>query len=111
MLCTTVSPAVKVSVDGRRETMYGRAIYEENLNFKYGQGDWDALLRGHDTHLALVRTGFPAFNLMKLEPGWRLIYQDSLAALFGRRGVPIVDAIERTVPPALPPDGAGLCFP
>lgn len=106
-----LSPAVKVSVDGRRETMYGRAIYAENLNFKYGQGDWSALLREHDTHLALVRTGFPAFNLLKLEPGWRLIYQDSLATLFGRPGLAIVEAIERTVPPALPPDGAGLCFP
>jgi hypothetical protein len=99
MPCTYhLSAAVKVSVDARRETMYG-------------QGDWSALLREHDTHLALVRTGFPAFNLLKLEPGWRLIYQDSLATLFGRPGLDIVDAIERTVPPALPPDGAGLCFP
>lgn len=106
-----LSPAVKVSIDGRRETMYGRTIYAENLNFKYGQGDWSALLRGHDTDLALIRTGLPAFNLMKLEPGWRLIYEDSLAALFGREGVPIVDVIERSVPPTLPPDGAGLCFP
>ena len=90
---------------------YGGAIYAENLNFRFGQGYWSALLHEHDTHLALVRTGFPTFNLLKLEPGWRLIYQDSLATLFGRPGLAIVEAIERTVPPALPPDGAGLCFP
>jgi hypothetical protein len=56
--------------------------------------------------LALVKTGFPTFNLMRLEPGWRLIYQDSLASLFGREGLPIVETLRRTVPPALPPDGA-----
>ena len=106
-----LSPAVKVSVDGRRETMYSPEIYKENLAFKYGEGDWDALLRKHETHMALVRTGFPTFNLLKLEPGWRLVYQDSLAALFGREGLPIVDTLQRTAPPGLPPDGAGLCFP
>jgi hypothetical protein len=106
-----LSPAVKVSVDGRRETMYSREIYGESVAFKYGEGDWDALLRNRETHLALVRTGFPTFNLMKLEPGWRLIYQDSLAALFGREGLPIVDTLQRTAAPGFPPDGAGLCFP
>ena len=106
-----LSPAVKVSVDGRRETMYSSEIYEENLAFKYGEGGWDALLRKHETHLALVRTGFPTFNLLKLEPGWRLVYQDSLAALFGREDLPIVGTLQRPAPPGLPPDGAGLCFP
>jgi hypothetical protein len=106
-----LSPEVKVSVDGRRETMYSPQIYKENLAFKYGEGDWDALLRKHETHMALVRTGFPTFNLLKLEPGWRLVYQDSLAALFGRDGLPIVETLQRTATPELPPDGAGLCFP
>jgi hypothetical protein len=106
-----LSPAVKVSVDGRRETMYSREIYGENMAFKYGEGDWDALLRNHETHLALVRTGFPTFNLMRLEPGWRLVYQDSLAALFGRDGLSIVEILQRTAVPGFPPDGAGLCFP
>ncbi len=106
-----LSPAVKVSVDGRRETMYSREIFGENMAFKYGQGDWNALLRNRDTHLALVRAGFPAFNLMKLEPGWRLIYQDSLAALFGREDLPITETIRRTAPAEIPPDGSGLCIP
>ena len=106
-----LGPAVKVSVDGRRETAYSSEIYEENLAFKYGEGDWAALLRKHDTHMALVRTGFPTFNLLKLQPGWRLVYQDEVAALFGRDGLPVVEALGRTAPPALPPDGAGLCVP
>jgi hypothetical protein len=106
-----LGPRVKVSVDGRRETIYDAPIYAENLNFRFGHHDWSALLRNHDTQLALVRQGFTAFNLLQLEPTWRLIYRDSLAGLFARRGEGIADTIERTVPPALPPDGAGLCFP
>lgn len=106
-----LSPAVKLSVDGRRETAYSHEIYQENLAFKYGEGDWAALLRKHDTHMALVRTGFPTFNLLTLQPGWRLVYQDSVAALFGREGLPIVETLRRTAPPELPPDGANLCFP
>lgn len=106
-----LSPAVKVSVDGRRETMYGAAIYIENLTFMFGERNWDALLQRPETHLALVKTGFPTFNLMKLKPGWRLIYEDRLASIFGREGLPIVETLRRTVPPALPPDGTGLCFP
>ena len=106
-----LSPAVKVSMDGRRETAYSRPVYLENLAFRFGQGRWNAVLENPETHMALVKTGLTTFNLMQLERGWRLIYQDSLAALFAREGLPIVDALARTAPPGLPPDGAGLCVP
>ncbi|HSE44615.1 MAG TPA: hypothetical protein VLA89_04725 [Gemmatimonadales bacterium] len=106
-----LSPAVKVSMDGRRETAYSRRIYLETLAFRFGQGKWNAVLENPETHMALVKTGLATFNLMKLEPGWRLIYQDSLAAMFAREGHPIVDVLERTPAPSLPSDGAGLCVP
>ncbi len=106
-----LAPSIKVSVDGRRETVYPPTAYLENQRFMRGLGDWDALLRNHDTDLALVPTGSPTFNLMALKPGWRLIYEDRLAGLFGRDDLPTTDAIARTVPPALPIDGAGSCFP
>jgi len=106
-----LSPSVKVSMDGRRETAYSRTIYLQNLAFRFGQGKWNAVLENPETHMALVKTSMATFNLMKLEPGWRLVYQDSLAALFAREGLPIADVLERTPAPDLPPDGAGLCFP
>jgi hypothetical protein len=106
-----LAPSVKVSVDGRRETMYRRDVYVENLNFMHGRGDWDALLENHDTQLALVSSGSPTFNLMKLKPGWHLIYEDPLAALFGRDGLAAAEAIAKTPPPHIPYDGAGSCFP
>lgn len=106
-----LSPQIKVSLDGRRETVYSDDIYRENFEFMQGGGDWDALLRKHATHLALVSKKFPVFNLMKLKPGWLLIYEDPLSGLFIQRGSSLIEHLQQTESPNLPYDGAGLCFP
>jgi hypothetical protein len=106
-----LSPRIKVSVDGRRETVYPDGVRTENLNFLTGIGDWDAVLRNHDTHLALVSTKRPTFNLMTLQPGWRLAYEDSVAAIFAREDPPLIHQLRRTSPRDVPYDGKGLCFP
>jgi hypothetical protein len=107
----TLGPRIKVSVDGRREALYEGQEYVDNLRFVFGTGEWDALLTRYDTHLALVAKSRPVFNLMKLEPGWSLLYEDSLSGLFGKNGLPILETIRRTNPPPVSHDGAGLCFP
>ncbi|HKZ06067.1 MAG TPA: hypothetical protein VJU81_11395 [Methylomirabilota bacterium] len=106
-----VAPTLKVSMDGRRETAYDHRAYNQNLDFKLGLGAWDALLREYDTQLALVRRSQPADNLLRLTPGWTLLYEDPLAALFGRADLPFLDRIRATPPPSVPYDGAGLCMP
>jgi hypothetical protein len=106
-----LSPRIKVSVDGRRETVYADGVHTENLNFLMGLNDWDAVLRNHDTHLALVSKKWPTFNLMALRPGWRLIHEDETSGLFGRGDWPFTERIRTTLAPALPHDGRGLCFP
>ena len=98
-------------MDGRRETVYPDEIYRENLEFIMGTGDWDALLRERETHLALVSKKYPVFNLMQLEPGWPLIYEDSVSGLFVQQGSPLVGQIQGTDPPPLTSTVAGLCFP
>jgi hypothetical protein len=105
-----LSPKVKVSVDGRREAVYEPRVYQQSMDFRSGQGEWDALLREHDTHLALVPRGSPADNLMRLKRGWVLLYEDPLAALFGREGLPWLPDIRNTEPPPVPHDGDGLCL-
>jgi hypothetical protein len=106
-----LSPGIKVSVDGRRETVYSDEIRRENLDFRMGTGDWDALLSKHETNLALVSKKFPVFNLMQLKPDWILVYEDSVSGLFVQRGSPLVEQIQETDPPALANTGAGVCFP
>jgi len=105
------APTIKISMDGRRETAYDARTYRENLDFRLGTGDWAALLREHDTHLALVRRFDPADNLLRLTPGWTLLYEDPLAALFGRADLSYLDRIRATPPPSVPYDGGGLCVP
>ena len=106
-----VAPAIKISMDGRRETAYDDRVYDQNLDFKFGQDDWEALLREHDTQLALVRRFLPSDNLLRLKAGWTLLYEDPLAALFGRADLPSLERIRATPPPSVPYDGAGLCVP
>jgi hypothetical protein len=106
-----VTPTFKISMDGRRETAYGEDLYNQYLDFKFGQGDWAALLREYDTQLALVRRFQPADNLLRLKPGWTLIYEDQMAALFARADLPYLDRLRSTPPPSVPYDGAGLCVP
>jgi hypothetical protein len=102
-------PNVKVSLDGRRETAYDERVYKENLDFKLGQGDWEALLRTRATDLALVRRGVAADNLLRLKAEWVLLYEDALAALFAREGHGIARRIRATPRPSSRYDGAEMC--
>jgi hypothetical protein len=106
-----LSPRIKVSVDGRRETVYSEQIMTENLNFFGGVGDWDRLLQDHHTQMALVVKTYPVFNLLKLSPGWVLVYEDSLSGIYAREGLPLIREIRAANSPPLPDDGVGLCFP
>lgn len=81
-----LGPDVKVSIDGRREMVYSPEIYTMNMAFLLGLGDWSEILTGFPTDMVLVNDHSPVFSLMKLQPGWSLIYQDDAAALYVRQG-------------------------
>ncbi|MEA3406783.1 MAG: hypothetical protein U9R48_01725 [Chloroflexota bacterium] len=80
-----LGPEIQVSLDGRRETVYSEERYEVALALYTGKGEWDRLLRDWPTDLVLVERSTPAYNLMSLHPGWTCIYEDELAAIYGRR--------------------------
>jgi hypothetical protein len=107
-----LEPRIRVAIDGRRETVYPDSIYEEYLNFQNGLRDWDRLIEDRPTDFALVSTEkWPAFNLLSLKPGWDLVYQDSLSALFVRTDHAQAAALRSARIPELPPAGRGLCAP
>ncbi|HYB44186.1 MAG TPA: hypothetical protein VEL75_20590 [Candidatus Methylomirabilis sp.] len=106
-----LGPRIKVSVDGRRETVYSDGIYRENLRFADGTGEWNSLLRSHDTHLVLVPRGLPVWNLMKLEPGWTLLDEDAVSALFGRRDWAPLGRIQAAKPGVSPAPETPRPFP
>lgn len=102
---------IKVSMDGRRETVYPDSIYKESLRFQSGLGAWDDVLEKYETQMALVPRGLPTFNLLKLKSGWELAHQDSLVGLFVREGWAPGQRLLATEAPSVPYDGSGMCFP
>ena len=102
---------IKVSMDGRRETVYADSIYREALRFQSGVGAWDDVLDKRPTDMALMPRGLPTYNLLKLKPGWKLAHQDSLVGLFVREGWAPGERLAATEPPPVSYNGRGLCFP
>ena len=80
-----LGPGIKVSIDGRRETVYSNDVYRQNYDFNFGANQWDALLTEYPTDLALVMKGYASDNLLRLQPDWLLIYEDEGSALFVKR--------------------------
>lgn len=73
---------IKVSIDGRRETVYPDTVYDKYIDFHLGIGEWGSILEDYETHLALVKVAQPSYNFLKMKPGWVLIYEDSISAIF-----------------------------
>lgn len=93
-----LGPAVKVSMDGRRETVYSEELYQMNLRFMTGRRDWDTLLDKYSTDMALVDVRDAPYNLMQCKPGWVMVYEDDIAALFVREDFPYRQALEQAAP-------------
>jgi hypothetical protein len=109
-------PRVKVSMDGRRETVYSDAVYHDNTLFFDGVDDWDRLIerRPHaargETELALVPSGTAVYHLMSMHSDWELVMESGPGALFGRRGSPLTSHVHAMTPRALGGDTT-LIFP
>jgi len=106
-----LGPRVRVSVDGRRETVYSPESYDRSMRFPFGIGVWDEVLDDSRTELALIGHDQPAYKLMTSKPDWVLVYEDSTSALYARRNSPQADALRSVIPSELPSDGMGLSFP
>jgi hypothetical protein len=105
-----LGPSTKVSVDGRRETVYTEDVYRQNLAFTYGTDEWDAVLSKYPTQQALVHTGGPAHNLLSLRPGWLVVYEDDVSSLAVREESPLIRQFLSFQHPAEPADDH-MCFP
>jgi hypothetical protein len=106
-----LGPRVKVSIDGRRETLYSERTYQQSLDFERGTGQWDSLLKSAPTDMVLAPHATPTANLMDRAVGWRLLYTDHLCRLYVREGSPLAASIVSLPIPHIPDDGRGLCFP
>jgi hypothetical protein len=81
-----LAPAVRVSLDGRFATVYPPQVVEDHFAFFHGDAGADSarLLDAYDTTLVLLPRGVP--TALDGRAAWRLLYSDSVAALFGQSG-------------------------
>ena len=77
-------PESKVFIDGRNDTVYGPAIRDQYLNFYFARGDARAVLERYRHDFVLVPPKSKADGIIVKTAGWKLLYQDGDAALFGR---------------------------
>lgn len=104
-------PAIKVSMDGRRETVYSDEIYDEYLAFQRGVQGWRRLIDRPETDLVLFSKSWPAYQLVDLDPGWERVYEDEIGGVFVRAGHPMTAALRATSHADLPATGTGICVP
>ena len=93
-----LGPSVKVSMDRRDECVYLPAVrVASHMLFEGGADHWDFLLENFPVDMVLIKTTSPAYSLMKLKPGWKLVYKDDFAALFYPAGSPQVAVVNQVL--------------
>jgi hypothetical protein len=104
-----LAPHLKVSIDGRRETVYSPARLAAHAAFSYGYHDWRGILDRDHADLALVSPRFAVYGLLATAPDWRLAFADHTSGLFVRRKTAADKVLARTPPPPPEPDD-GACL-
>jgi len=95
-----VGPDIKVSMDGRRETVYDDETYQQSMAWHFGTRGWDAQVDDPAAELVLTVADHPSDSLMRLKPGWELVYEDATASLFAREASGLAATLKAPYAPA-----------
>ena len=76
-------PRQKVYVDGRSD-FYGEKLGQEYLHLLQGAYDWRAIMDRNRFDVALLPVDWPLSSMLKLDPSWRVVQDDTKAVLFQR---------------------------
>jgi hypothetical protein len=76
-------PLQRVFFDGRSD-FFGPAIGSDYRKLLAGENPWRELLDRYRFDLALLPHDWPLSTSLDREPGWRRVYQDSVAVLYAR---------------------------
>ena len=79
----TFYPRQKVYVDGRSD-FYGESLGTEYLHLLQGAYDWRIILNRWGFDVALLPVNWPLAQMMKTDPSWQVIKDDSHVILFRR---------------------------
>lgn len=77
-------PDYRVSIDGR-VAVYGPRRFADHLEVSEVRPRWRETLDRLGARLVLIRARSPLAIVLKASPDWQLLYEDRLAAVFGKR--------------------------
>jgi len=78
------SPRIKVFIDGRSD-FYGETLGREYMRLLQGSYDWRSILDRHGFEVALLPVDWPLTQLLKLDPDWTVVKDDTHCVLFLKR--------------------------
>ena len=78
------APESRVFIDGRNDSVYAPEILNQYLNFYFAHQDAGEVLQRYHHDFVLVPPKSKADGVITKTAGWKLLYQDGDAALFGR---------------------------
>jgi len=77
-------PQREVYIDGRAD-VYGDAFMEEALSTMAGGREWRAPLERYGVRTVMSKPNAPLASLLRLDAGWRSVYEDRQAVVFFRQ--------------------------
>jgi hypothetical protein len=78
-------PRGRVFIDGRSD-FYGAVLGGQYRTLMAAEDGWRELLGRYGFSLALLPHDWALSTVLDREPGWRLVYRDSVAVLYARQG-------------------------
>jgi hypothetical protein len=98
-----LSPDWRVSIDGRRETVYSAELEDEHLRFYFDKPGGSELPRKLDANYVWIPANLPVNQRLRAD-GWTEAYRDDRSVIYSRTPVQAVASA--------PPSGAlRRCFP
>ena len=86
-----LSPAMRVSIDGRRETVYSTRLQDEHLRFYFDAPGGAELPQTLAADYVWIPRDLPAVKRLESN-GWRKRYEDRTSVIFVRAGLTVADA-------------------
>jgi hypothetical protein len=81
-----LAPESKIFYDSRFDTVYPRKVLIQYLDFFFGSPSGAKLLTEYPNDFVLVITNSTAYRTMLEQHAWKLLYRDSVCALFAPAG-------------------------
>ncbi len=87
----TLSPGIRVGMDGRFRNIYPDEVIQAYFDFLYATPRWREYLERYGADFILIRKTEAVAPLLLSDPSWRVLYDDNATLLFGH--IPTVDDV------------------